>query len=101
MPHESVDALLRSAIAQRRLIRFDYQGRERIVEPHDYGVKGGAASLLAFQVDGASSSSLPGWRMFRVPQLRGLVLLPDTFPGSRGAEHREHYAWDVLFARVR
>ena len=33
------DALIRRAIAERRLLKLTLNGRVRIVEPHDYGIK--------------------------------------------------------------
>ncbi|MDQ1472553.1 MAG: hypothetical protein QOJ99_4033 [Bryobacterales bacterium] len=34
-PEVNVDPLLWTAIEQQRLLRLRYQGKERIVEPHD------------------------------------------------------------------
>ncbi len=34
-------------VEHRRLIRLIYQNKERIVEPHDYGIQNGSAKLLA------------------------------------------------------
>ncbi|MCU1259218.1 MAG: hypothetical protein JWO80_2103 [Bryobacterales bacterium] len=44
----------------RRLLRFRYLNRDRIVEPHDYGIIGGSIDLFTFQVGGSSSRTLPG-----------------------------------------
>ena len=38
IPDPDVDQLLRTAIEQTRLLRLRYQDRDRVVEPHDYGV---------------------------------------------------------------
>jgi hypothetical protein len=40
-PPPRIDELLRNAIEQKRLIRFSYKNKPRIVEPHDYGVHKG------------------------------------------------------------
>jgi hypothetical protein len=29
------------------------------------------------------------------------VMLDETFAGSRGAAHQQHYVWEMLHARVR
>ena len=42
----SIDDRLVTAIAERRLISFVYDGRARVAEPHDYGVRNGAVQLL-------------------------------------------------------
>ena len=51
-------AKLRFAIAQRRLLGLEYNGRLRIAEPHDYGAMNGAGKLLVYQlhVDGRDAS---------------------------------------------
>ena len=49
----NVDPALRTAIEQRRLIRFFYQNKERVIEPHDYGIQNGSFKLL----------SKPNWRL--------------------------------------
>ncbi len=60
-----VNRLLWKAIEERRLIRLRYNDRERIVEPHDYGVQNGVVKLLAYQVAGSSKHKLPNWRWLR------------------------------------
>jgi hypothetical protein len=68
MPAESqpnIDPLLWTAIEQRRLIRLLYKDRERIVEPHDYGIHNGLVKLFGYQVGGSSSHKLPNWRWIR------------------------------------
>ncbi len=95
-----VDALLRLAIRDRRLIQFAYQDALRIVEPHDYGVSHGRVRLLAFQLRGQSKGPLPDWRMFDVARMAQLVVLDETFRGSRGNAGQSHKQWDELFCRV-
>jgi DNA invertase Pin-like site-specific DNA recombinase len=94
------DPLVRKAIQHRRLIRFIYQNKERIVEPHDYGIHKGVIKLLAYQVRGASSGKLPGWRWFEVSGISGADCLPQTFPGNRPPPSGKHNSWDEIFIRV-
>src|SRR2546428_611990 len=61
-PESNVDELLRTAIEHRRLIRLHYRNKDRIIEPHDYGVHNGTVKLLAYQVGGSSNGSLLNWR---------------------------------------
>jgi hypothetical protein len=53
-PARRIDKLLRTAIEQKRLIRFNYRDKARIVEPHDYGVHKGSVKVFGYQVGGAS-----------------------------------------------
>ena len=41
----NINPVIWTAIEQKRLLRFHYQNRERIVEPHDYGIHGCVAKM--------------------------------------------------------
>lgn len=99
----SIDDVLRRAIAGRRLLQLTYHDRVRIVEPHDYGVLKARARVLVYQLRAsgqAGPKGATGWRLLDVDKIDDCVVLDDTFPGSRGLEHRQHQSWDVLYARV-
>lgn len=97
----AVHQLILTAIHERRLLRFSYHGKDRIVEPQDYGIQKGVVNLFTYQVGGQSSSSrLPDWRKFAVLSMSSVELLDETFPGSRSVPSQKHQEWDVLFARV-
>jgi predicted DNA-binding transcriptional regulator YafY len=91
--------LLYGAIEHKRLIRFRYQNKERIVEPHDYGIQKGIARLLAWQVNGQSSGRLPGWRWFDLGEMQEFEVLDKTFAGNRNVSGK-HHQWDEVFIRV-
>jgi hypothetical protein len=89
------------AIREKRLIGFFYGGKERIAEPHDYGIQKGSVRLLSYQVGGQSNSGrLPAWRWIDVDRMSELQVLDRTFPGGRGDTSSQHHRWDKLFARV-
>jgi WYL domain len=90
------------AIREKRLIEFAYKGgRPRVVEPHDYGIRGGSERLLGFQLSGQSASGAShGWKQFDVDEIRQLQILERRFAGSRSDSAQRHRTWDVLFARV-
>ena len=97
----AVHNLILTAIHERRLLRFRYHAKDRIVEPHDYGIQKGTANLFTYQTAGESSSSpLPDWRKFAVLSMSGLELLDETFAGNRAVPSQRHQEWDVLFARA-
>jgi predicted DNA-binding transcriptional regulator YafY len=91
--------LLYGAIQNKHLIRFKYQDKERIVEPHDYGIQKGIERLLSWQVAGQSSGRLPGWRWFNVNKMQDVELLDKSFPGNRDGSGK-HHRWDQVFIRV-
>ncbi len=100
-PEPSINLLLWNAIEQRRLIRLRYKNRERIVEPHDYGIHKGLAKLLGYQVAGSSSHKLPNWRWMEEELISEIELLNRTFPGRRPTPSGKHHKWDKLFIRVK
>src|SRR6478672_12858739 len=88
-----------TAIHGKRLLRFRYHDKHRIVEPHDYGIQKETVYLFAYQIAGESGSSrLPDWRKFAVTRISRLELLEKPFPGSRSVPSQRHQEWDVLFA---
>ena len=97
----AIHQLILTAIHEKRLLRFTYHDKARIVEPQDYGIQKGIATLFTYQIAGESSSSrLPDWRKFAVLSMSSVELLAETFPGSRAVPAQKHQQWDVLFARV-
>ena len=97
---KEVDRALREAIAGRRLVHFSYQGRDRKAEPHDYGINKGKTRLFCYQVGGESrSGKLPDWRLLEVPDVSGIELTDESFPGPRSVSGA-HIEWEELFASV-
>ncbi len=76
------------AIHNKLLIRFSYADGEgkvhrREVEPYAYGVtRQGHEAVRCYQIGGSSESTLPGWRLFLVDRMIGLVVTDETFEGS-------------------
>ena len=79
-----------TAIQNRNLLAFTYDGFPRTVEPHTYGVdKKGHQSLRAYQVGGGSESGeYVGWKMFHVDNMFEVKVQPQTFRSPRlGYKH--------------
>jgi hypothetical protein len=101
----SIDEQLRFAIARKQLIEFKYNGRTRIAEPHDFGVKNGTRKLLVYQLRAAGAATRDrkpewGWRLLEVSEIEECSVLDQTFAGSRGRSSQHHMVWDELFIRV-
>ena len=92
-PKPAAEELLRQALAGRCVVRFNYHGYSRRVEPHALGrVTGGRLALLGWQVSGGSASEPPpGWRTFALAEIEALEILravfrprPDYHPEKTG-----------------
>ena len=99
---QSVDVRIREAIGGKNLLQLRYKNQTRVVEPHDFGVRHGVEWLLAYQLNstGSTGSHAVGWRLFDVGKIAALSVLEAKFEGSRRDSSHNHYAWDVLHARV-
>ena len=91
---QTLEARIRNAIQNKRLIEVTYNGRPRRAEPHDYGCINSVDRLLVFQLDKRV------WRMFDVPKIEDLVVLDESFRGSRRKAHESHHRWDLVYLRV-
>lgn len=101
MPLESVDSLLRSAIAERSLVSFSLHGCARVGEPHDYGLINGVPTLFFYQTGGESNSGKPlGWRRAVLGEISHLKVSDRKFAGPRPTSSGRHIQWDTLFASV-
>ena len=98
----SLDTQLRFAIANKRLLRFTYDGAVRVAEPHDYGVRDREVKVLVYQREkaGRKSDDARGWRDLDTAKIQDCVVLEDTFAGSRQTADQQHHQWDILYARV-
>ncbi len=96
-----VDAIIRAAIREKRLLRFTYHDLDRIAEPHVYGIHKGKSQLLVFQIRGQSSSGgLPNWRRIDLDEVTNMQALDETFPGPRPTPSGEHSKFDTVLAVV-
>src|SRR5438552_2704816 len=59
------------AIRGRRLLRFEYDGRARLVEPYGHGwTTAGVEIVSGYQISGESvGGQVPGWKMFHVAKM--------------------------------
>lgn len=78
--HASADDICR-AIRERRLLKFDYNGQSRVVQPYCYGVSTRDSEVLrAVQVGGTSSSGRFGFgKLWTVAQMTAVRLSDETF----------------------
>lgn len=89
---------IKNAIRNRNLIEFYYDGGNRTVEPHCYGITtAGNEGLRAFQVDGHSSSGKMGWKMFDLGKADDIEILDETFDSPRPGYSKGDKGMDMIF----
>ncbi|MBD3213245.1 MAG: hypothetical protein GF311_11615 [Candidatus Lokiarchaeota archaeon] len=91
-----------SAITSRNLLRFSYDGGERVVEPFCYGRnRKGTELLRAYQIRGFSKSGRPvGWKLFDVQKISSLQVVDKLFDGSRPQYNPNDSAMEIIYCRV-
>ncbi|KQZ34219.1 hypothetical protein [Duganella sp. Root1480D1] len=94
--------MIPSAIKNKQLLSFIYDGYSRTVEPHTYGVDTkGHPALRAYQVGGGSDSGeFTGWKIFHVTEMRNLASTPTHFSGPRQGYKRGDKAFAVIHAQL-
>ena len=102
MPEISIAATIETAIAEKRLLQFEYGGVLRIAEPHVLGVFEDKEQLLAFQIAGETvgGGELPNWRRVDLEKLANLVVLDAKFAGPRATPGGSTSSFDRLIAVV-
>lgn len=71
-----INMQIKTAILNKQLLSFIYDGYPRVVEPHTYGLdKKGHPALRAYQIKGGSDSGeYIGWKIFHVDEIRNLFM---------------------------
>ncbi|QJE95994.1 hypothetical protein [Luteolibacter luteus] len=84
---------LRGAIRHERVIRFTYEGRNYVVEPHELGRNPvtGTYEFTAW-VRSGPYGMLPTWKTFHYWKVRGLEVMPDKFLPRRIAPQTLDFA---------
>jgi len=97
-----MNVVICDAIRARRLLRFVYDGYERIVEPHLYGVTtAGNEAVRGYLVRGWSTSETsPGWRMYLVDRMEGLAALAEPFLGPRSEYNPDDTQMVRVYCRI-
>ena len=84
-----------SAIADKRCIEFTYDGLNRVVEPHTFGIDGSREPVICgYQTRGGSrSGQTEGWKSFHVGRISMLHILAETFVQPRPQYRRDDGAF--------
>lgn len=88
-----MEAIIRQAITQKRLLDLYYDNYSREVEPHILGIKNNNYGILAYQIGGESSSEKMGWKRMYFDKIRDIKISEKTFLGKREVTG-PHSEWD-------
>lgn len=80
-----MDDLICDAIRSRHLLRFVYDGYERIVEPHSHGINTANHEVMSGWLVGGwtKTDAEPGWRNYLVRDMHDVHVLAESFSGPR------------------
>ena len=69
-----------TAIEKHLLLKFNYDGLPREVQPYILGkLSTGNFALSAYQVAGQSHSEVPDWKTFSLAKIQNFIVTPTTF----------------------
>lgn len=96
-----MDNRIIQALQNQQLLRFYYDGGERVVEPHCYGqtTKGNEA-IRALQVRGYSSTGTLGWKVFKLAAATSIEVLEEVFENPRSDYKRGDKGMTTIYAEV-
>ena len=97
-----MNSIICEAIAKRKLLQFSYDDLTRIVEPHLFGRKtSGNDVLLAWLVEGYTESDRePFWRNYAVENMDFLIMLDETFEGTRVGYNPDDKTMEEIYCRL-
>jgi hypothetical protein len=93
----------RDAINGHQLVRFSYDGFERVVIPAAYGLNRHTGNELvrAYQVAGGDAArSIPTWSLFNAAKVVGASMTGEQFDGIPPGYTRNDRAMDVIYAQL-
>jgi hypothetical protein len=96
------DRTILSAIRNKQVLRFNYNGKERFVEPQTYGVSiAGREVLRAHQIGGGSGSGqLRMAKLFDLEKMSNLRKVGTVFEGALSAHNPKDSAMVEIFATL-
>lgn len=91
-----------NAINSRTCLRVVYDGLNRIVEPHAYGVStAGNEVMRVFQVGGGSASGESvGWKLMAIDQVQGLQATNTPSQAPRPGYKRNDSAMARIYCQI-
>lgn len=90
------------AIDTKHILRLEYHGYYRLVEPHTYGVnKKDHETLSCYQIEGGSESKeQQGWKLLLVHEAHAISMIDTVFQGARNGYKRDTKTMKRIYAQL-
>lgn len=97
-----MNVLVADAVRARRLLRFIYEGYERIIEPHLHGINAANHEMVSGYLVGgwSATETTPGWRNYLVAQMHDVHVLAEPFAAPRAGFNPADPQFRQLYATV-
>jgi hypothetical protein len=97
-----MNQIIIDAIQNKSVLQFNYQGHNRIVEPHAYGIStAGNEVLRCYQTHGTSQSGpVPCWRLIKESEIIGLSSTGESFVETRVGYSRNDKNMSRIYAQL-
>jgi hypothetical protein len=94
--------LICDAIRARRLLRFVYEGYERIIEPHAHGLNAASREVVSGWLVGGwtRTDTEPGWRNYLVHDMHDVHVLAEPFAGPRSGFNPQSSRMRQIFCQL-
>jgi len=94
--------IISTAIENKQCLTFTYEGCERNVEPHTYGVSNTGKNLIrAYQIGGRSrNGQIPDWRLFDESKMRDCRISDEKASMPRNGYKKGDKALKKIYAEI-
>lgn len=91
-----------TAINKKHLLRVEYHGYYRLVEPHTYGInQKDHETISCYQVAGGSESNEPqGWKILLVHEIHAISMTDTLFQNARNGYKRDTKTMKRIYAQL-
>lgn len=97
-----MEKIISNAIKNQILLKINYKGTTRIIEPHAFGLdKKGVLKLRAYQIEGDSKSKNPkAWKLFKVDNIQKISELNENFQVRPDYNHSGDSAIPKIITKI-
>jgi hypothetical protein len=93
---------IKNAVETKTILKFNYDGEPRIVEPHACGVStAGNEVMRCYQTAGGSvSGTVPGWHLMKFSKIENLITTDSHFDSPRSGYKKGDKGMTLIYAEI-